>query len=643
MRNKILIGAGLSVCAFAWAAKDPVIMTVNGVDVPKSEFEYLYHKNSQQQLTPQPLEEYVEMFKIYKMKVADAKANGIDTTKQFLKEMRQYRNELAAPYLVDSTFLYSLVKEAAERAKEDVEVSHIMLLKSRDFGQNAVQRARLDSIRTVLLNGGDFTDLALRFSEDRSVVNNKGHLGYISSGRFPYDFETAAYTTPEGVISEIVESPAGYHIVKTGKRRAAKGKVDVSHILLLVPPTATEGQASDVKTKIDSIYNIVKSDPSQFAAIASKMSDDKGSARQGGKLPVFGPGEMVPEFEQTAFTLGDGEISKPFKTNYGWHIIQKHASVAPAGEAEVKPEILRKASNPQDGRFQHVKDNRTRRLAAKHNASLNDANVQSITARASENGIDSIFVASYVAGPLSEISIATIDGKEIPASEMFSHLSNMRIPDPVAAKEAIKTNIESFYGRQLIEAEEDWLYENNEDYRNLLNEYYDGSLLYEISVRNVWDKASSDKEGLQKYFEAHKGDYTWTEPHVKGYLIQAANDSVADVIRNSLNTTPSDSIMLKVRKDFKGKAQIEKVLTTKGTNAMVDNLMFGGPEVEPQSSAFTCYFMYDPRIIDSPETIDDVKGQVTSDYQNELESKWVEELKAKYPVKVNKKELKKIK
>lgn len=643
MKNKILIGAGLSACAFAWAAKDPVVMTVNGVDVPKSEFEYLYHKNSQQQLSPQPLDEYVEMFKIYKMKVADAKANGIDTTAQFVKEMRQYRSELASPYLVDSIYLNSLVKEAAARAKEDVEVSHIMLLKSRDVTENKRQRARLDSIRGELLADGDFTDLALRFSQDRSVANNKGYLGFISAGRFPYDFETAAYTTPEGEISEIVESPVGFHIIKAGKTRPAKGKVDASHILLLVPRNASEKDEVAIKQRIDSIYSVVKTDPSKFADIAAKLSDDKGSARQGGKLPAFGPGEMVPEFESTAFSLPDGEISEPFKTSYGWHIIQKHASIAPAGESQLKPEILRKAANPQDGRYQHVKDQRTRRLAEKHNASLNAANVASIISHAAENGIDSTFVASYTSSPLGDLAIAIIDGKELPASEMFSHLTKMRFEDPATAASAIETNINNYFALQLIEAEEDWLYANNEDYRNLLNEYYDGSLLYEISVRNVWDKASSDREGLQKYFDAHKSEYKWTEPHVKGYLVQAMNDSVAEIVRQRLNTFPSDSIITKAKKEFPGKVVIEKVLATKGSNAMVDNIMFGGPETKPQHKSFTTYFMYEPRIINAPESVDDVKGQATSDYQNELETQWVETLKKKYPVKINKKELKKIK
>ena len=162
MKNKILVGVGLSACAIAWAAKDPVIMTINGVDVPKSEFEYLYHKNSQQQLAPQPLEEYAEMFKVYKLKVADAKACGLDTTESFRKEMQQYRRELAAPFMADSAYINKLVAEAAARALEDVEASHIMMLKTRDAAENRRLRLRLDSLRQELIAGADFTDLALR-------------------------------------------------------------------------------------------------------------------------------------------------------------------------------------------------------------------------------------------------------------------------------------------------------------------------------------------------------------------------------------------------------------------------------------------------------------------------------------------------
>ncbi len=166
MNKKFVAGAGVTLFALALTAKDPVIMTVNGVDVPKSEFEYLYGKNSQQQLSQQPLDEYVEMFKLYKMKVEDAKAEGIDTTAAFRKEMEQYRHDLAAPYLADSVFLEKLLKETYDRATQEVEVSHIMLFKSQNPAENAAKRQRIDSVRDALLSGADFTELR---SEERRV------------------------------------------------------------------------------------------------------------------------------------------------------------------------------------------------------------------------------------------------------------------------------------------------------------------------------------------------------------------------------------------------------------------------------------------------------------------------------------------
>ncbi len=179
MKHTLLAGFGLGVLALAYAAKDPVIMTVNGVDVPKSEFEYLYNKNSQQQINPQTLDEYVEMFKLYKMKVADAKAEGLDTLSSFIKETEQYRRDLAAPYLADSVLLNKYIDEAVDHARQEAEAIHIMLFKTRDAATNRVMKQRMDSIRGVVLSGGDFAELAKQYSGDRSSSSRGGRMGWI--------------------------------------------------------------------------------------------------------------------------------------------------------------------------------------------------------------------------------------------------------------------------------------------------------------------------------------------------------------------------------------------------------------------------------------------------------------------------------
>lgn len=627
----------------ALGAKTPVVMTVNGVDVPKSEFEYLFHKNTQQQLAPQTLEEYVEMFKIYKLKVEDAKAAGIDTTAAFKKEMAQYRQELAAPYLVDSVYLEKLIDEAALREAEEVETSHIMLFKTRSAAENRKLRLRADSIREALLEGADFNEMVSKYSNDKSLADAKGCLGYIKANRFPYEFEVAAYGTPEGEISEVVESPAGYHIIKGGKHRPSKGRVRASHIMKMVKRGASEADEAKAKASIDSLYAIVKGDPESFAEVAKGNSDDPGSAKNGGDLSWFGSGEMVPEFENAAFSLKVGEISQPVRSAFGWHIIKSTGVKGAPDASELKATLLKRMSNPQDGRYKLIRDNQTRKLANIHNASLCGETVNSLKGYISESGIDSTFFAKYGTAPCSQEAIAEIDGNSVPVGDYVSFIAKLRSSNPEEAVEMFDATLDTFFNNRLVKAEEGRLYECEESYRNLMNEYHDGSLLYEISLRRVWDKASKDKDGLEDFFKANRGDYTWQRPRVKGLLVQTVDDSLASVIKERMASLPPDSVVMKIRKEFKGNVRIDRVLAEEGDNKMVDNLMFGGPVAKPSSDKFKVYFLYGQRLIDAPEEAADVKGEVTGDYQNALEKEWLEELRSKYKVKVNKKELKKIK
>ena len=642
MNKKFVAGAGAALFALALTAKDPVIMTVNGVDVPKSEFEYLYGKNSQQQLTQQPLDEYVEMFKLYKMKVEDAKAEGIDTLSSFRKEMEQYRRDLAAPYLADSVYLDKLLKETHDRASQEVDVSHIMLFKTQDPSQNAAKRQRMDSIRKALLGGADFAELAAKVSEDRGSNQRGGHMGYITAQQYPYSFEIAAYATPEGEISEMVESPVGYHIIKTGKRRAARGKIQAAHILKMAQGNDAEVNAK-AKHQIDSIYDIVKNNPAEFSNLASLYSDDRGSARQGGMLPWFGPGEMVAEFDSVAFSMSDNTISEPFRTSFGWHIINRLASRPIPSAEEMKPGFLARVTNPQDERYALVRDNQTQRLASRHNAKLNSKVIEGLRGKIQANGLDSLFYVDYVQGAAANATLFSIDGKPTLVSELAKEMRNTLQSNPEAAEKIFDSNLDAFYNSRLVEAEINRLEKEEPDYRNLLHEYIDGSLLYEVSVKKIWDKATKDTEGLKNYFESNRENYKWSVPHAKGYLVQASNDSIADAIKELASVTGRDSLVNTIRKQFGGKASIEKVLVEKGTNAMIDNLLFDGPETKPAKKAFTTFFMIDPRVITAPEEYSDVRGLVTSDYQNEFQSRWEDELRKKYPVKVNKKVLKSVK
>lgn len=641
MKNKLIAGVGLVACLGAWAA-DPVIMTVNGVDVTKSEFEYLYHKNSQQQQSPQPLDEYVEMFKIYKLKVADARSEGLDTTALFKREMAQYRGDLSAPYMADSTFLNQLVNQAYERLQQEAEARHIMISKGRSGAEAAKGRHTIDSIRALLADGVDFELLARELSDDRTAKTNGGYLGYTAAGRFPYDFETAVFTLGEGELSDVVESPMAYHLVKGGKKRPARGTVQASHIMKMVPQNASSAVEKAARETIDSIYRVVKADPSSFAAVATSLSDDKGSARNGGQLPWFGAGEMVAPFDSAAFSMSVGEISQPVRTQFGWHIIHKTDQRGVPSLEEIRPRLLERITNPQDDRSRLIKEHQTETLARKHKGSVKSSTLNALKASASVNGLDSLFYEACTDGSLGQMVLLSIDKKDVPVSEFAEYLHGYRLPDPVFAVATLDKALAGFYNKRLVEAEQAWLEANQPEYRNLLNEYRDGSLLYEVSVAKVWDKASKDQEGLEHFFNMHRGDYTWTEPHVKGVLINAADEEVAEQIRRRLDSVAADSLLTVVRKEFAGKASAERVLVARGSNPLIDYLMFGGPETTAPGN-YKVSFLYNARILEAPEEAADVRGMVTSDYQNRLEADWIEELRNRYPVKVNEKVLKKVK
>lgn len=638
MKKPILTGVGLAAVLLAYAAKDPVIMTINGEDVTKSEFEYLYNKNSQQQINPQTLDEYVEMFKLYKMKVADAKAAGLDTTAKFRKEAEQYRHDLATPYLADSVYLNQLVDEAYARSRKEAVAKHIMFFKSPNPEHNLQMKAKADSLKQVLDNGGNFEELARQYSQDKRSAVNGGTMGYIVSGQYPYGFEVAAFATPEGSVSDVVESPQGYHILKGGHKRDARGRVKVSHILKLA---RQESDWARAKEQIDSLYQVVTANPEKFNEIATTNSDDRGSARQGGQLPWFGAGEMVEEFDSAAFALKKGEISKPVKSQFGYHIIMKQDERDPLPKEAVKKQTLARMSSPQDERYTLIQKHQTERFAARHKAQVNQSGLDAVNDYVAKNGIDSLFYAKWL-GNDGNITLMTADGNKYSVADFVAKFNGVKQSNPVAAKEIIDANLDSWMNGILTGLEEEALAKSEPDYRNLLKEYVDGSLLYEVSVLKVWDKAAKDIPGLEKYFAENRMKYKWDTPHVKGVFVQAANDSVATAIKDLARGAAEDDIVPALRKQFKNQMAAERILVPKGSNAMVDYVAFDGPVAPSSIEKYPVMFMLNKRILTVPEEMQDVKGLVTSDYQNMFQEQWENDLRKKYNVKVNKKVLKSV-
>ena len=502
----LAIAAGAACAVAAKSAGDQVLMTINKKPVSLGEFEYLYHKNQSQQLASQPIEEYLEMFVTYKQKVADAEAEGIDKSEAFQNEFDGYRRDLSAPYLEDRAVEDSLVNAIYERMKTDVDVSHIMVASRGENVDRGAQRQRLDSIRTAILAGSDFEQLARRFSIDPAVSRTGGRMGIIPVMRLPFQFEDAAYATAVGEISPVIETPFGFHIVKVNAKTPARGQVLVEHILKLTQGLS-DAEAAAKKAQIDSLYTVVTADSANFADVARRESEDPGSRREGGRLPWFGAGQMVPEFEAISFELPVGGISKPVQTAYGYHIVHKLDARGVDTKDNLTPQI--KSALSRDDRSAWPRQRKVAQLRKKYNARIDARTLQAVDDEITANGgLDSTLMARYIN---DNRTIALIGKQEIPVSEIVAEMYGPlrgSIDDQLARfAEFVNGNLDN----AVIEAERNALAETNTDYRNLLNEYRDGMLLFEVSDRKVWSKAKKDREGLPRPLQL--GQATLQELH----------------------------------------------------------------------------------------------------------------------------------
>ncbi len=648
--KKLHLSAAIAVTAIAVTAaaasdSDPVLMTINKVPVRLSEFEYLYNKNNSQQLQPQTLDEYVDMFVNYKLKVAAAVAAGMDTTASFRNEFEGYAAELAQARMVDSTVYDSLLHEAYDHARELRYVSHIMLSPSDGSTSNEAAMAHADSIRNAILSGTTTFEDAAAASIDRASATRGGRMGWVLPGRFPWPFEKASYDTPLGGISPVINSGFGLHIIRVDEIKPNPGEVEAEHILKLTHGKTPE-EAEHARVAIDSIYNVVTQPGVDFEDVARRESEDPGSAKQGGKLGWFSSGMMVAPFDSASFAMQVGEISRPVATAYGYHIIHK-TGARPVASFEDMRQSLEQQING-DERGQLPAQRRLDALVQQYKGQVSDDGLAKVRHIIEECGrYDSTAIEALKA---STIPVYTVADKKYTIASVMPTMPVTASMDVDNAMTMLRNTTNRVMRDKVAEIYRKDLVNIDPEYRNIYNEYRDGILLYNISNQEVWERAAKDTTGLEKYFAEHRADYTWKAPKFKGYIIFATNDSVQTEVKaftDSLDAAGADftreALVKMIDKRFGRDAKVERVLAAKGDNAITDYLAFDGPKPENQKMRWQSYYAYRGRIIDQPEDAFDVRGQVTTDYQALLEKEWVKNLHKRFPVKINRKVLAKAK
>ncbi len=647
MKSKFALLAGILFFACSLSAQnDPVIMTINGKPVLKSEFEYIYNKNnSNNTLDKKNLDEYVDLFVNFKLKVEEAKAKGIQNRKSYVEELETYRSQLAAPYMTDKETEEELLKEAYARMKEDVDAGHILIKSSRTDTAEAYEK--IYQLYEQLRKGADFETLAKENSQCPSSSKG-GRLGYITAFLTVYPFETMVYSTPVGSYSAPVKTSFGYHIVKVYDRRSTQGSVRIGHIQRRVE---NENQAVPVKQKADSLYLLLQNG-ANFEETAKKYSDHLQTAEKGGDMGWIEAGQLPIELEIAAFALKkNGDLSGVVQTRYGYHILKlldkKGLDSYENIHDELKTRIMR------DERASRLNDSYVEKLKRKHGFRVaNDAltpfyEVADLT---DEQEIRTAYLrmdaplyllngnyhsqkefVEYFRAEKERLDKAKLD-KNAPA--------NRRIDTEVSGKNFVDKVFTQYAKEVVVAAERTSLEREYPEYRNLLREYSDGLLLFEISNEEVWNKASVDVAGLEKFFEANKGNYKWETPRFRGKVLHASNEKILVEAQKFMKKAPKDSVDIQLKRKFnKDKVQIkiENGLYASGSHKAVDAQIFKrGMYADEAYPAVACI----GGLVTTPESYKDIRGPATADYQNYLEEEWLKSLRKKYDVVIDREVLK---
>ena len=579
MKKTFLLFAAALMSAMTFAQQE-TLMTINGKPVSAEEFLYIYQKNNQAgAIDPKTMDEYLDMFINFKLKVTEAEAQGIDTTEAFKKELKGYRAQATPKYLQDEQAMDSLIEMSWRHMAKDRRAAHIAIQcpMSADSAQQADALAKINEAyervvlgKEVLKGKGKkaklvrqpveaFDAVARELSTDPSVQETGGELGWITPFRYVYPLEEAVYNTELGKISKPFRTQYGWHIVLIEEERDHK-EVKASHIMKMVPDPAMDAEK---KALIDSIAKIIT--PENFAEIASRESEDRGSSMRGGELGWFGKGQMVKPFEDATFALAEGQISAPIRSQYGWHLILKEGERGIQPLDSMRTQIQRQVL--RDERSKEADKSFIRKTRIEYNlpAEMTDAEVKA-------------------------------------------------------------------YADEHLEAKYPEL-------KNLVQEYHDGILLFEVSLREVWDKAAKDTAGLEAYFKAHKKEYTWDAPRWKGYLIQAKDKNSAKAAQAIIKSANPDSIQSYIAKrvncDTVTYVKVQHGLWEQGKNAAVDKFGFKDKKAEFTPNEEMPLVVCLGKKLKAPETWSDEKGKVTTDYQDYLEAAWIKTLREKYPVEIN--------
>lgn len=482
------------VCNVSARGEKPLLV-INERNITKNEFLHYYEKNNLKNKSLKP-GKYLQLFTDYLRKAEQAKDEGLQNRIEFIQDMAKYRNSLVRPYLTDSAKEEEYALEAYRRTLVDLNVSHIFFKSdhSTEHDDSMLTLAKALEVKDRILNGKNFNELARKFSDDPVSAKKGGNLGFITAFMTVYPFETAAYRLKKGEISLPVWTGSGYHLIKVDSIRKSQGEVKIAHII--IDPRKT-GE-SLARNKILAISDSLKSGIS-FELLARNNSSDKTTADMGGELPWFKNVTINPEIQHQVSTLKNpGDISEPFLTELGWHILKliEYRNIRPYNEIrqELKDNIIRL----NDERKATIHAAFIKRMKKDWKFTEFQGAFPDFLSR-----IDSFPINGKLQLPDSlvpDLTLFTIDGRPVTQNLFLDFVKDQDVPSgSVTGPEYIKGLYDKFMEYRLTNYENYRLTDKYPFLKFQLEEYRDGALLQAITEQKIWSGMTSDNEGWMLY------------------------------------------------------------------------------------------------------------------------------------------------
>lgn len=621
-------------------AQSPVIMTVNNEKITLDEFEEIFWKNKKENVTnKEELDEYIELFTNFRLKVEAAEAAGLDTTNKFKSEFNGYKVQLQKPYLVDTSVTDELMKEAYYRTVNELRASHILIGVKQDASPEDTLKAynQIMDIRKQILDGKTtFEAAAKQYSTDPSAKTNGGDLGFFSAFRMVYPFEDAAYKTKMGEISMPFRTRFGYHIVQPTDMRKSRGRVKVAHIMVLTKKKATEQDLANAEQKINEIYEKLEAGE-DFATLVKDYSDDRNSVRRNGEIDWVEPGKYFKEFEEAAYGIAeDGAYTKPVKSPAGWHII-KRIEYQPLDNYEAMKLELKNKIQRDPVRAAKTKSSFVNKLKKEYAFTKNGKNYDAFVKELGKaKVIDQNYLVS-VKEKMGTNELFSYGGISRTVGDLVDYIKskvkNQQIDKPESFASFHFTN---YVSHDITEFEKGRLEQKYPKYKSLLKEYRDGILLFEINDQKVWSYAIKDTAGLRAYYEAHKDEYMWKD-RVEAQIFTSKDKKVIKQAYKLMKKGElrSDSIVNFLNKDSQLNVAFESGRFEEGKNDYLDNNEFSiGLNKPVLIDGKYVLVQIDKKIPAEPKKLYETKGAVTAAYQEYLEDQWITQLRGTYEVTV---------